>query len=125
MKATCGSLLRVGGAWALLTLLPACGGRDPGAHPLSPGTLAPLPRPPEIHVDARLERDGRLRLGGRLYPFDEPEEGAILGRELARIAAEHPLVLEAERGTPIPIVERLLALLEAAGIEDYRLDLGR
>jgi hypothetical protein len=79
---------------------------------------------------ATLGPDGIVRFQDGVYDLRRPARAAQLGRELKVLAASLPedgatLVLAAAKGTPLVEVERLMTVLQAFGIEDYRLDLGR
>jgi len=84
---------------------------------------APRPRPPGLAVAGLLDKGGVVAVGEARFDLSVAPRAAELGRLLAR--REGTVVLEAERGVPLVHVERLLTLLAATGIEDYRLDLGR
>ena len=115
---------------AALALLACTSPESPGTSPprQAPGPAlgqAPDPRPPDREVSAVLDRSGVVRLAGATYDLTLPAEAAQLGLALAAADRLGPLILEGERGTPLEHVKRLLAVLEAAHIDDYRLDLGR
>ena len=113
--------------YSLLALLPvaplltACTAPERGPEPVA-RALSP--------AHARLASDGTVEVGGERYDLDDPQASAALGLRLKAVAAALPaeaptLVLACERGTPFARVELLMAVLEAAQLEDYRLDLGR
>ena len=91
----------------------------------TPTPPAVPPQVPGLEVTGVLIRTGSVRVGEATFDLTRPDEAADLGRVLASAAGGETLVLEGERGTPMQHVQRLIAVLEAVGIEDYRLDLGR
>lgn len=110
---------------AALCLLGVLGCAGPvGSRPAPAAEeVASRPRPPGLEVAGVLLPDGVVVVGEARFDLTVAERAAALGRVLA--ARTGAVVLEARRGVPLDHVERLLAVLAAAGIEDYRLDLGR
>lgn len=110
--------------WPLLLLVGCVGTKAGAAHPPhGAGSGAPMPGG-EVAI-AVLGPDGLARTAGQAFVLERPEEGAELGRVLARSAGGETLRIRVTRGTPTASVQRLLAVLQAAGLDDYRLDLGQ
>lgn len=114
-----------------LVLVAGCIGGKDGAAPLQPGAGAGSrslatedPGGAAAHV-ALLQASGVVLVGEGVYALEVTEEAAELGRVLARSAGGQGLHIIARKGTPMAHVQRLLAVLEAAGLDDYRLDLGQ
>lgn len=81
-------------------------------------------------TDAVLGADGAVTLSGERYELLDPVRGADLGQALVARARLKPpeqrtLRIDVEKGTPSTATRRLMAVLDAVGLEDYRLDLGR
>lgn len=96
----------------------------------SPASEDPAPARHLEPALATLGTDGVVSLAGRVFDLSHSAQAARLGLELRALVADlgqenSTLVLAARAGTPFTQVERLMAVLDAAGIEDYRLDLGR
>jgi len=106
----------------LVAFAPACTSPEPPANRPAPhGGPAP---------HAVLEADGTVTLAAERFALDEPAAAARLGAALKSLAADLPtdaatLRIAVRAGTPFGRIERLMTVLEGAGIEDYRLDLGR
>ena len=81
-------------------------------------------------ADAQLGSDGAVILHGERYDLADPVRGADLGAALVALATTRPpeertLRIDVVKGAPSVGMRRLMAVLEAVGLEDYRLDLGR
>jgi len=85
----------------------------------------PLHPPPAAGPVLVVTRDGAVRGADASFALGDADQREALTRALTRLdeASAEPLVFRSQRGTPFAVVEDLLALLDAAGIEDYRVDL--
>ena len=73
-----------------------------------------------------VERDGTLRFVGVGWDTADPNQHADLMRLLQRWYADREagtLRIASQDGTPWSDVQRLLDVLQEAGVEDYRIDL--
>lgn len=107
---------RLGAALAAALLAAACVSSEPPS---------PAPRPLEGPLFV-LTRGGEVRGNDVSFEMSDPRQRAALAQALARVAAaskNSPLTFRSQRGTPFATVEDLMALLEEAGVEDYRLEL--
>lgn len=106
-------------------LLAACVGAGSGEPPRAPHAPVEAVAPGAEVTSAVLMPSGKVQAAGEEFNLLIPEEAAELGRALARSSGSGALRIEGVRGTPMAHVRRLMAVLEAAGLEEYRLDLGR
>ena len=75
---------------------------------------------------AVVTREGSLRIGDRVWNLVDPATARAAAPLLLELvdAGEGTLIVLGERGAPFEAVEALMALLEEAAIESYRLELG-
>ena len=104
--------------------LALAGGLSQGC--VTPEASVPADADAAAEPELVVERDGTLRFAGVGWDTADPNQQADLTRLLERWYADQragTLRIVSQTGTPWSEVERLLEVLQEAGVEDYRIDL--